>query len=114
MSPPSDAIVSPMISTAFSITSIAAVLSVLVVVMTYSGGATNRTLILTSSVLASSPACNARRIASMPAYAKHLTSTSARTLTGLGVRRRAMVAFRSARTPSERPNGPKTASGSLK
>jgi hypothetical protein len=42
-SPPSAVITSPILSTAFSIISIAPVLSVLVVVMTYRGGATNLT-----------------------------------------------------------------------
>jgi hypothetical protein len=42
-SPPSAVMTSPILSTAFSIISIAPVLSVLVVVMTYSGGATNLT-----------------------------------------------------------------------
>jgi methyl coenzyme M reductase subunit C len=67
MSPFSSAIFSPIASTAFSIRSIASALSVLVVVMTYSGGATNRTLMGTSSVESASPALSARRTASIPA-----------------------------------------------
>ena len=112
-SPPSFPITSPIASTAFSITSIACTLSVLVVVMTYNGGATNRTVILTSSVDASSPASKAFRIASIPAYAKHFTSTSARTLTGLGVILRAMVLRRSSRVSGSRDRVEKTRSGSL-
>jgi hypothetical protein len=113
ISPPSSLILSPIASTAFSIDSNAAVLSVLVVEITYSGGATSRILIGTSSVDSASPARRAARIASIPWYAKHLTSTSARTLTGLGVRRRAMTLRRSPRVSSGRLRGAKTASGSL-
>lgn len=66
-----------------------------------------------SSVERASPALSALRIDSMPWYAKHLTSTSARILTGLGVRRRAMTDWRSERMEGSRFRGLKTESDSL-
>ena len=113
ISPPSCSITSSILFTAFSITSIAASFSGEVVVITYNGGATSRMAILISSVLSASPDLRAFLIASIPWYAKHLTSTSARILTGFGVRRRAMVERRSARISGEREREPKTESGSL-
>mmetsp|Transcript_23870 Transcript_23870/g.58517 ORF Transcript_23870/g.58517 Transcript_23870/m.58517 type:complete len:230 (-) Transcript_23870:528-1217(-) len=97
-------------------------LSRVCVVMTYSGEATRLTRTLQSSVDTVSAARIASLMRSTPSYAKHVSSMSARTLSGCGVMRRRMsftmasftVSFTAGtRAPvsSGRVSSPKIASG---
>mmetsp|Transcript_36958 Transcript_36958/g.82170 ORF Transcript_36958/g.82170 Transcript_36958/m.82170 type:complete len:237 (-) Transcript_36958:529-1239(-) len=65
-------------------------LSSVCVVSTYKGGATSFIFTGHSSVLVASAALMAALMCSMPSYAKQVSSTSARILTGWGVMRRLM------------------------
>lgn len=58
-----------------------------VLVRTYNGGETSLTLTWLSGVFLASAVRRAVLTASMPSYPKHVTSTSARTFVGCGVRR---------------------------
>jgi hypothetical protein len=111
--PSSSLILSPITSQAFSKRSIAPCRSVVLDTMTYSGGATNLILIGISAVDRASPAASAAWIARIPEKAKFVTSRSARTLTGWGVSRRAMLTRSSSRISAGTFRGPKTDSGSL-
>lgn len=66
-----------------------------------------------ASVETPSPARRAALMASIPSYAKHLTSMSDRILTAFGVRRREMFSVRVWRSWASRLSGEKTFSDSL-
>jgi hypothetical protein len=113
ISPP-EALMTRSISTsAFSMRSTPPTLSVLLLLTTYSGGATSRILIGTAAVETASPARSAALMASMPSYEKHLTSMSDRILTAFGVSRRAMLSFSAWWTSSEMSSDSNTRSSSL-